>query len=194
MYHIKKDKRSKQSCERIYHSLRQCMQTTQFTDITIKEVVEKAEVARATFYRNFDHLEDVLHYEVDRRFEDLYHYLKNYYSTEPTYFLSFFITPFLKYWYADSSIIELLMESKQLSILRDAFEKLLLRGINDYHGEEPVQINHLNYFLSLRSGIAINVLTEWIKSDKNKKPEEIIVILHELMNSSFNQELFRQKK
>lgn len=191
MYHIKDDKRSHKSCERIYEALKNIMKTTDFDQINITSIVETAEVGRATFYRNFDHLEDVLSYKLDQRFEGLSNYLKEYYKEERVEFLSFFITPFLKYWYEDSKIIELLIKSSKLNILSLAFENLLRRGIEEYPSDKGIFNEHINYFIALRSGIAINVLIEWIKSGKTETPEEIIEILFNQMKSSINQNMFK---
>lgn len=190
MYHIKNDKRAVQSSERIFESLKSLMFEKSFEDITIKEVVERAEVARATFYRNFDKLEDVLRYELDTKFANLYDYLKDYYKSEPDYFKSFFIVPFLKFWYLDSAIVELLIKARQRKVLREAFVNLLHRGISEYYGDGEIDIDHFNYFLAFRSGIAINVLVEWIETGKKEKPEEVIEILSEQVSSSMHRGLF----
>ncbi|MCT4661528.1 MAG: TetR/AcrR family transcriptional regulator [Tissierellales bacterium] len=190
MYHIKNDKRAKHSSERIFESLKLCMKEKNFQDITVKEVVERAEVARATFYRNFDRLEDVLRYELDTKFSELYDYLKEYYKSEPDYFKSFFIVPFLKFWYADSAIVELLIMARQRKVLSEAFVSLLERGISEYYGDGEIEIDHFNYFLAFRSGIAINVLVEWIRTGKKETPEEVIKILSEQVSSSMHMGLF----
>ena len=106
MYHIKDDKRSKCSSELIYKALSDLMNKKNFDTIKITEVVQTAQVGRATFYRNFDHLEDVLYYKCNERFSTLYGYLIDYYKEERPIEYSFFITPFLKFWYKDSKIIE----------------------------------------------------------------------------------------
>ncbi len=194
MYHIKDDKRSHKSCERIYDSLKELMAIENFDDISVTSIVEKAEVGRATFYRNFDHLEDVLSYKLDIKFENLYVYLKDYYKKDQIDFLSFFITPFLKYWYEDSEIIELLIKSNKLRLLSDAFEKLLKRGIKEKSTivkEDNVFNDNINYFIAMRSGIAINVLIEWIKNKKSLEPEKVIEILFNQMKSSINQDMFK---
>jgi AcrR family transcriptional regulator len=166
------------------------MKEKNFQDITVKEVVERAEVARATFYRNFDRLEDVLRYELDTKFSELYDYLKEYYKSEPDYFKSFFIVPFLKFWYADSAIVELLIMARQRKVLSEAFVSLLERGISEYYGDGEIEIDHFNYFLAFRSGIAINVLVEWIRTGKKETPEEVIKILSEQVSSSMHMGLF----
>lgn len=191
MYHIKEDKRSYKSCERIYQALKSIMEKEEFEQINVTTIVEKAEVGRATFYRNFDHTEDILSYKLDLRFEGLYIYLKDYYKEERVEFLSFFITPFTKYWYEDSEIIELLIKSNKLNLLSLAFENLLRRGIEEYPSDKSIFNEHINYFIALRTGIAINVLIEWIKNGKKETPEEIINILIDQMKSSINQNMFK---
>lgn len=191
MYHIKHDKRSIQSCNRIYNALKEILILDDFSNITITDVVAKAEVARATFYRNFDHLDDVFRFEIDNKFEELYQYLKIYYQTEPKYFMSFFITPFLKFWYLDSTIIELLIKSEHINILIEAFENLLKRGIDEYDGVDPIIIENLNYFLALRAGIAISVLLKWIENKKKEEPEELIKLLCRQMQSSMHLDMFK---
>lgn len=191
MYHIKNDKRSIQSSERIYKALAVCMSSMEFNDISVKELIVEAELARATFYRNFDRLEDVLQLETDRRFDELYEYLKIYYRSEPEFYKSFFIVPFLKFWYEDSKIIELLIKANQQNILKNSFVKLLIKGITDFHKGE-VDIENFNYFLAMRSGIAINVLVEWVVNGKKEKPDEVTDILFGQMDSSMNREMFRK--
>ena len=49
------------------------MRTKTFSDITVTEIVKKAGVARASFYRNFAYKEDVIGYylvEVMKRYKD----------------------------------------------------------------------------------------------------------------------------
>lgn len=200
MYHIKKDKRSLRSCERIYLALITCMKENAYDDITIKDLAEQAHVARATFYRNFDTLDDVLSYEVDRKFDELFYYLYSYYHEEPDFFLSFFITPFLKFWEQDATIIKLLLESGQLGLLRQAFDRLLLRGIDKLDPHQSVTkgltiqdlkvSSDINYFLALRSGIAINLLTQWVKDGQSKSAEDVTHTMITLMSSDLNANLF----
>ena len=46
------------------------MKTKKYSDITIKELAQKAGVDRKTFYRNFKSKEDVLRFYLDRTCQD----------------------------------------------------------------------------------------------------------------------------
>jgi len=78
MYHIKKDKRTQKSSELIYEGLIKCLETKDFTKITISDIEKYSTVSRATFYRLFDSLEDILSMKCDYCFKEvLENYKKN---------------------------------------------------------------------------------------------------------------------
>lgn len=55
-----------------------------------------------------------------------------------------------------------------------------------------MDIENFNYFLAMRSGIAINVLVEWVVNGKKEKADEVTNILFRQMDSSMNREMFRK--
>lgn len=193
MYHIKNDQRSIQSSERIYRSLLKISLEKDFNAISIKEIVTEAEVARATFYRNFDYIEDILKYQVDQKFKELHQFLITYYQNDPDFAYSFFIVPFMKFWHLDTTLIELLIRVKKISILRDAFNELLIQEIKNYHQGEDIDISHYNYLLAARSGIAINILVHWVKTGKKESADEVVQLFYEQFGSPMNQSMFGKK-
>ena len=76
MYHIKKDKRSQTSARLISEGLTKCLQKKDFSKITITDIQKESYVGRATFYRLFDKLPDVLAYQCDQVFEDVLQNIK----------------------------------------------------------------------------------------------------------------------
>jgi len=176
MYHIKQDQRSVESKIRLYDALSKKMREKTFQSVTIKEVVDSAQVGRSTFYRNFDNLEDVLVWKCDDTFDDLYHSILQSISpqTDQTGTGKFpFILPFFRYWHADSEIIELLVEANRLDVIFAAFEDTMKKLVRML---PPAMMNrspNLDYFLAFRSGAVIRVLLQWIKNHKNVTPEDM---------------------
>jgi len=189
MYHIKKDKRSIQSSGWIYDALAELMNEKIYTEITVTEIVEKAKLGRATFYRNFDSLDDVLRLRCDKTFNELCEYLLEYYKTNSSLdkgMNTVFIKPFLRYWYVKSSIIELLIKANRLDIINESFTnmfKLFLPHLDKSHDSIW---NHMDYFIAIRSGVAINVLIQWIKNDKNIAPDDLADLIVNQMKESLN--------
>lgn len=176
MYHINPDQRSVESKNRLYLALSEMMSKKNFQSITIMEVVKSAQMARSTFYRNFDTLEDILLWKCDDAFHDLLHKILESTSTRTaqTGTERFpFILPFFRYWYADSEIIELLVAANRLDVIFAAFEdtmkKLVLRFPPALMNRSP----YLDYFLAFRSGAVIRILLQWIKNEKNITPEDM---------------------
>ncbi len=187
MYHIKKDKRSIQSGQWIYKALSELLQERSLGEISITEVVEKAQLGRATFYRNFDSLEDVLRMKCDEVFLELYHYLIDYYSSyREEAVKAIFLKPFLRFWYLQSSIVELLIKANRIDIINDSFEKMLGLFMPHIDSAHEIIWQHPEYFLSLRSGIAINILIKWIKDKKKISPDELADLIVKQMKESIN--------
>ncbi|MBQ7858700.1 MAG: TetR/AcrR family transcriptional regulator [Faecalibacterium sp.] len=65
MYHIKPDKRSAASADRIAQGLLTCLNTMPLKTITVSDLHRATGLSRATFYRLFDTIEDVLQYHFD---------------------------------------------------------------------------------------------------------------------------------
>ncbi len=98
MYHIKKDQRSRLSAKLIFDGLGELLKENEYEDIRITDIVKKAEVGRATFYRNFDNKIDVLRYESDKVFIEMMEHLKTYHSKRPVNRSSEFLVPFLEFF------------------------------------------------------------------------------------------------
>ncbi len=71
MYHIPNDKRAEKSANAITEALIICLKEKNLSQITVTDVWKSSNVSRATFYRLFDNIVDVLVYESDSIFGQL---------------------------------------------------------------------------------------------------------------------------
>lgn len=185
MYQKKKDKRSIQSSEWIYEALKELMKSKDYSKITITDIVNKANLGRTTFYRNFKSIDDVLKMKCDEKFNEFRHYCINYYKSNDIDDNSF-LKPFLNYWYENSEIIELLIKANEESIIK----KCLTKEIQFFIDASSVNKNkiissHLNYFIAMRVSNSLSILTEWINNDKNIPPDELANIITTQAKESF---------
>lgn len=189
MYHIKKDKRSIQSSKWIYDALAELMEEKNYVEITVTEVVEKAKLGRATFYRNFDSIDDVLRLKCDETFNELYEYLLEYYKTysfNNKAMTPIFLKPFLRFWYFKSFIVELLIKANRIDIINESFTNMFKLFLPYIDKSQDIILKHMDYFAAIRSGTAINILIQWIKNDKNIPPDELTDLIINHMKESFN--------
>lgn len=190
MYQKKKDKRSIQSSQWIYEALKTLMNEKQYNKITIIDIVKKANIGRTTFYRNFDTIDDVLRMKCIEKFSEFRQFCIDYYKTNSIEDKTF-LKPFLKYWYDNSEIIELLLKAHGENIIKDCLYKEINYFINISSIKENKIINsHLNYFIELRVANCISILTEWIKNGKNIPPDELSEIINLQMQELLKHVLF----
>jgi len=189
MYHIKKDKRSIQSGNLMYEALGTLMRAKKFEDISIKELMDTAQVGRATFYRNFDIIEDILRWKCDEAFQWLYEYLVEFYKAHLSRNKQIkfsFMKPFLRYWYIHSEIIELLYQANHLDIVTSAFQDMFKKFNLHIPSSAAVITDHFDYFAALRSGVAINILIQWIKNDKDIAPDDLADLIANQIKASMD--------
>lgn len=62
MYHIKSDRRSQHTAAEIGRGLLECLKEKPLSCVTVTDLHRKTSISRATFYRLFDNIEDVLDY------------------------------------------------------------------------------------------------------------------------------------
>lgn len=175
MYHISNDKRAIQSSELIYQGLLDCMKKKSFDRITISDLQKTSGIARTTFYRAFDNISDVLYWKCDTCF---YEVLGNYH---PQPFQEDFnlIRHYFEYWMEHSDILELLMQINRQDIIYSCHMKNA-QILQQRFGELPgSNIKHKNYFIAIRTGFTINILTIWLNGGKQESAEELVQIIKE---------------
>ncbi|MCH4888080.1 TetR/AcrR family transcriptional regulator [Acidaminobacter sp. JC074] len=188
MYHLSSNKKTHQSAELIYNGLCELISEKDYSAITIKELVERAGVGRATFYRLFDSINDVLKYKCDMSFDLLRQSVTQYRISqrlsEPTASTKL-LKPILRFWYLDSIIIEVIIKANALDILLSNIEKLF----DDLFHSLDKKVNpdfHEDYFVAIRTGILFNILIKWVKNGKNIPPDQLTDILLKQMQEVKN--------
>lgn len=65
MYHIKSDRRSRRTAEEIGKGLLTCLKEKPLSCVTVTDIHRLTNISRATFYRLFDNIDDILEYLCD---------------------------------------------------------------------------------------------------------------------------------
>lgn len=175
MYHISEDKRAKQSAELIYNGLIECIKKKPFSEITVTDLQRASGVARTTFYRAFDNLSDILYWKCDACFKDVLGNLT------PNMFINELVLArhYFRYWMEHSDILELLIDINRQDIIYACHMKNADALQKQYGKPEGLNIEHSNYFMAIRTGFTISILTTWLKGGKKETPDEIAEIIKE---------------
>ncbi len=177
LYHIKNDKRTKLTAELLGNALNKLIFKDKWLDLTVTELVNEAGIGRATFYRNFDAIEDVLKYQIDISMNKLFKTLYSQLSLLDFFYEYELYTMFFTYWTANDHIIKVLLQSDNKTLFYNSFNNFYNEKLNFIKSSLGIQDSHWSYFVVLRSTIFTNGLFEWIKRGKKESPEEISKIL-----------------
>lgn len=172
MYHIKQDQRSIRSAETIYDALARLITKQSMETIKVSELVEQAQVGRATFYRNFYAVEDVLRWRCDQIVDELVVYIVEYGHSQQVDSIMPLVKPVLRFFYLHSSIVELLIAAKRIDILQVALQKKMETGRRMF-ALPNVPAKYLAYSPILRSSAAVHVLAHWVQNGKQEPSDAL---------------------
>lgn len=179
MYHTTDDPRSVQSSKMLFDGLAMLMRDQAFDDITVTDLVKAARVGRATFYRNFDSIEDVLQLRCDQVCEGLLAYYVEYQRQHGKIAPLPRLKPTLRYFDLHSDIVELLMKANQLDMLTRA----LRREAEPFLARFGVEDEYRGYIVRIRFGVLASILAHWIETGKRQTPDELADNLGAMMQN-----------
>lgn len=177
MYHVSKDKRAVKSAELIWEGLRECLKEKEIRKIHIADINKKSYISRATFYRLFDSIEDVLVYECDQIFEQISIKLMEKQFFSPRDFFLFFIQQLLE----QKDLMMGLAANNLTHIIYDVhmrhrgmIQDVIIRG--DVMGSEGV-----DYLVAILSGILPAAMDVWYLHGQKEGAEDIYRIVSKSM-------------
>ena len=177
MYHIKQDLRAIKSAELLYEGLIECMKEKNFEKISISDISSKSSVGRATFYRNFDTIVDILHWKCNQQFKEM---ITKYVNCNSRFDDNKGLIKYVfQYWMEHIDILETLLKIGRIDIIFNSFMEnsyILMDYLN-----KNLEIKEFNYdyFISFRVGIFIGVISTWIEKGKKESSEDIANIIEQ---------------
>lgn len=172
MYHISKDKRAVKSAELIVQGLEKCLETKNLKEIRIVDINEASYVSRATFYRLFDCVEDVLIYDCDLIFEGVAERMQHCHFNDGNELFLFFI----KSWFSHKALMNALAQNHLTGILydvhmrhRDLVETLFIKNTG-------LSQKEAGYLISILTGMIPSVIEMWNQYGQTDTPEDILNI------------------
>jgi len=168
MYHIKQDARSRHSAKAIIEGLESCLEKKTFSMITVSEVCVACNVGRATFYRLFDNLTDVLSYQCEETMRHISHKLNqgDYIVREACIYM-------VREWMQHVNLMKALVEGQRMDILYEAtfrHKDLIQIHASKYRAVTEDDVAFLLDFLSATLPLGLMI---WYRSGKKETAEEL---------------------
>ena len=150
------------------------MKTKPFEKVTVSDVQKASTVSRATFYRHFDCMTDVLRMKCDQCFHDV---LSGYIEKNSTGGRYGLLLHYFGYWCQNSTILEMLLSINRMDIIYDSHLKNSEIITNRFLPDVDTSSEEYIYFMALRTGLTVGYLTAWVRTGKKKTPEELVRML-----------------
>ncbi|GAB6109920.1 TetR/AcrR family transcriptional regulator [Fusibacter bizertensis] len=164
----------------IVNSLIELMKRYRFQEITIKQIVEEADVSRQTFYRHFSSKEEIVEeysYLLCQQLTDAIYSLsdKTLYTIALTYF---------KFWNEQKELLYLLKKSDSDFMLFESYKRIISKSLDILHEVistviAPEQRHYVNAFLI---GGFYNVKLSWMEHAFKETPEEMAMLIVKMIN------------
>jgi len=174
MYHIKDDKRQKESALRLMKGLTISLRDRRMSEIGVSDLCVASNVSRSTFYRIFDTPMDLLEYTCDKYVEKaIADYSKEVFQNEED-----FILYSLMYWKNHTDLLEAAINCGRIDIIRKSFvahsEILMPMMVNEFKEEE------LDYVMAGLAGLVTSLLTLWIERGKKETPVQLFELYRKI--------------
>ena len=169
MYHIPDDKRARKSAELIWQGMEQCLQTKPLAKLRVTDIYQASFISRATFYRLFDSVQDVLAYRCDQIYCELAQALDAAgFRSKQEFFLCL-----IQKWLEQEVLIKTLVENNMTSVIYETHRKnsglmkrIFLHGVT-------ISEQEADYLVAILSNLIPAAVTIWYLHGKTETPEEI---------------------
>lgn len=174
-----------QSKEWIMESLLKLLSEKPYNKITITEITSKAQLARRTFYRNFDSKEEILYMYIQKLCDEYVSLLKE----EKILKLPNVSKVYFNFWNNHLNFLILMEKNNLLSMLLQKYNQYLPIIHKEFkHSTKQCQSNNtLEYVLAFSAGGFWNMLIKWVHEGAVKTPDEMA----ELVNVMLHDELLQ---
>lgn len=169
MYHVPNDRRARRSADRLCRALLDCLENKELHSITVSDLHQASGVSRATFYRLFDTVNDVVTYQCDQIYEGLAEEVRQQRYDS----LQDISLEHIRRWLTLSRFMETLVKNNLLDILFQAHQRnapLIWRATDQ---QTDLTETEKNYLLCTLIGMLPIMLHAWYLNGQKDTPEEV---------------------
>jgi AcrR family transcriptional regulator len=185
MKEIKLDRRTEKTRQAIFHAVSELMQEKKYSNITIQDIIDKANVGRSTFYAHFSTKDELLSKCIENIFEFLHQFVveRVEHSSQQTRILP--VAELFDHVKENKRLIKGLMSVENAEVAR-IVQSYWNRKIDHYlmsqmsNGVVPkvpqvLMTNHI-------SSTMIELLRWWVDNDNRYTPQQMDQFFQELIN------------
>ncbi len=169
---MKQDKRSKRTRAWLLETLMELIEKKEYSEISITELTEKADIARQTFYRNYDCMDDILLSEMDEILDEYVEKVQKHMETKNDLIWDFEVKQLVYVWQRNEALFKALQKAglglQALEKLSEFFSLFHMKAQN----LQELDVYHQSLVHYLAGGVYM-VLKKWFENEMNT-PIDII--------------------
>ncbi len=175
MHHISNDRRTQRSAALIWDGMVSCLADKPFERVTVSDIQRESGIARSTFYRCFDNLSDVLSWRCEICFDEVLGSMEFERRPNPPALAKAFFIGLMEHL----DILDILVTANRFDIIY-ACHLASAEKVREGLGEIPgLDETHGRYYMAIRTGVMIGILTAWLANGREETPDELAVIAGE---------------
>ncbi|PKL36002.1 MAG: hypothetical protein CVV44_17420 [Spirochaetae bacterium HGW-Spirochaetae-1] len=182
---MNQDKRSKRTRAWLLETLLELLEKKEYSEISITELTENADIARQTFYRNYDNMDDILLSEMDDILDEYVKKVQKNMETKNDLTWDFEVKQLVYVWQRNEALFKALLKAGLgLQALEKLSEFFSLFHMKVQHIQELDEY-HQSLVHYLAGGVYM-VLKKWFENEMNT-PIEIITDIFKKAANNINQ-------
>ena len=185
MENLKEDRRIRRTQRLLKESLAELMSEKSFNNITIKDITEKADLNRGTFYLHYTDTYGLLKAMEDDMLKDFQEMIDNYLHMGPPTDLMPVLSPVIHYLVENRDICINLFENSASSDFQLNFKNLIHRNALVLAEQiyPACRSDSFDYFFEFAICGAIGIIRKWLASDMGETEESIARISNDAVLS-----------
>lgn len=169
MYHISSDVRAQKSAALIWQGLSECLKEKELNKVRISDINEKSYISRATFYRLFDTVEDVLVYRCDQILRQVGEEMTEYPSSDMREMFLIFISK----WLEQDALVTALVKNNMTNLLNDVHMRNADLVKKVYVRAQQLSDGELDYLTSILASLIPAAVAVWVSHEKRETPQDL---------------------
>ena len=170
------NKASKHTKDMISLAIYALMHRMPYEEITVKQICQKADVSRMSFYRYYNQKDDVFVDYCDERFEEFY----NYYSQRLDMSKQDFVIALFSFFKKYSRQLLTLKKAGKADLLMDQLNNYVRYTIMNFKSEYTENKKNNPLVAPFLAGGVFNVLMNWLDSGMKESPEDMCKLLFDI--------------
>ena len=187
MENIKEDRRIRRTKKLLKQALAQLMDEKDFKDITVKDITERADLNRGTFYLHYTDTYDILNKIEDEILKNIQNMIdQNIEKTNASDSVIPALKPIAEYIMENADICRCLINNKASVDFIEKFQNLIYDNCSDIikrrHNVKDSKQNE--FYLSFITLGVIGMVKKWLETKPMVSAEEIVVFVNQIMTYS----------